>query len=151
MVYLTPVTHSKPVDISLSKATELFDTPKKALDFVAEYDLDVAHANLLQMAGRPADAAEVHIAEGRIAEGIQIFLENLTNDDCACRAVDHVLRALWQHLSFGVPATIAAMDTLLGHWLGLAAQLKNELLKPGDRDEVRESSLLVLLAKFMCR
>jgi hypothetical protein len=127
---------SKTTNNPISKATELFDTASEALDFVAEYELDVARATLLHMGGRPADAAEVHIAEDRAIEGIQIFLENLTDEDCTRRAADHVLRALWQRLSFGISATVAEVDPLLRHWLGLAAKLNDEFLRPRDRDEV---------------
>jgi hypothetical protein len=142
MIFSMLFLHSKSADVFLSKVQELFDTKNEALDFVTEYDLDVARATLLRMAGRPADAADIHIAEGRITEGIHIFLENLTNDDCTHRAVDHVLRALWQHLSFGISTTLTVTkpDTLLGHWLGLAAQLNSERLKAGDRDEVRANT-----------
>jgi hypothetical protein len=140
---------SKTTKTSISKATELFDTAEEALDFAAEYELDVARATLLQIGGRPADAAEVHVAEGRTIEGIQIFIENLTDEDCTRHAVDHVLRALWQHLSFGVSATDAKVDPLLGHWLGLAAKFDDKLLGPSDLDEVRlRISVIVIDTKL---
>jgi len=142
MIFSMLFLHSKLADVFLSKVQELFNTKHEVLDFVTEYDLDVARVTLLQMAGRPADAADIHITEGHITEEIHIFLENLTNDDCTHHAVDHILRALWQHLSVSIltTSTVIKPDTLLGHWLGLAAQLNSERLKAGDHDEVCAST-----------
>lgn len=114
----------------------MFPSIDDALSFVEDYALDIAHATLLQQVGRYAEAADVHISEGRIKDGIEIFLSNLGNQECTAHAVDYVLRALWRHLSFGVSMQTAKLDVLLGHWLGLAARLSVESLKDCDRDEV---------------
>jgi hypothetical protein len=122
-----------------SKATDLFSSTEEALEFVEDYDLDVAKATLLQQAKRHAEAAEVHIAEGRILDGIRIFLENLADEDCARRATICVLQALWQKLSFAVLPTAAQSTNVVEHWLKLASRLDPTLMTQHDRDEVRTS------------
>lgn len=120
----------------LSKATKLFPTPEKALQFAEDYDLDSARAILLLADGKPAEAADIHILEGRIEEGIQILLNNLTDQVCAKCAVQHVIRALWKHLSFGLSPAVGTNNPLLGQWLHLAAQLDHKLMMDYESDEV---------------
>lgn len=98
-----------------SKATDLFFSTEEALAFVEDYDLGIAKATLLQQAKRHAEAAEVHIAEGRVLDGIRIFLENLADKDCARRATVCVLQALWQRLSFAVLPTAAQSNIIADH------------------------------------
>jgi hypothetical protein len=106
-----------------SKATDLFSSTKEAMEFVEDYDLDVAKATLLQQTQRHAEAAEVHIVEGRSVEGIRIFLEHLADENCARRGVICVIQALWKHLSFGVLPAVARSDTVLDQWIELATRL----------------------------
>lgn len=119
----------------LSKATSLFPTPEKALSFVEDYDLDAARAIILLANGKPSEAADIHISEGRIQEGIQILLDNLTNRVCAESAVRHVIYALWQHLSFGISPAVSG-DNALVQWLHLAGQLDRGLMTDRECDEV---------------
>lgn len=118
----------------LSKATKLFPTLEKALEFAEDYDLDAARVILLLANGKPAEAAEIHILEGRIQEGIQILLDKLTDQVCPKSAVPHVIRALWKHLSFGISP--AGNNPLLGQWLHLAAQIDRRLITGRECDEV---------------
>lgn len=120
-----------------SQAKKLFSSDQEALDFAADYHLDVAQATLLQDLGNHADAAEVHLAEGRITEALDIFLDNLADKECARRAADFVIRGLWERLSFGIVPKDAKLDLSVERWLLLAVRLDLGLLNSLERDEVR--------------
>lgn len=104
---------------------DLFKTSQDALQFATDYDLDIARAMLLLKERKPAEAAEIHLAEGRIGECIDILLENFRDSVCANRAAHLMVKSMWRYLSFGVTVAQEVKDPLFGRWMMLAEQLSN--------------------------
>ncbi|KAF7986147.1 hypothetical protein HWV62_38516 [Athelia sp. TMB] len=107
---------------SACKAT-LFSKPQDAIQFASDYELDVARAMLLLKEGKPAEAAEIHLSEGRTEQAIGILMTHLKDRVCTERAAQFAVRALWRHISFGVPVADVIGDPLLGQWRHLAEKL----------------------------
>lgn len=120
----------------LRQAKALFSSTKEAVEFAAEYDLDVARAGLFEDEGNFAEAGEIHLAAGRTLEAIQVFLKKHDDQGCTQRASNSILRRLWAHLSFGVSPEIAMFDKELEKLCTAAAQLNPKLLESRDSDEV---------------
>jgi hypothetical protein len=121
----------------ISHATELFETTKDALEFVEDYDFDVARAELLEATGKINDAGEVHLAKGRPLNAIQVFLKKPNDPYCMQRASDTVLGGLWTCLSFGVLPKTSKSDGTVKQLLAAAAHLNAEIIEPRELDEVR--------------
>ncbi|EGN94529.1 hypothetical protein SERLA73DRAFT_114784 [Serpula lacrymans var. lacrymans S7.3] len=85
----------------LDDAIKLFSSYEEGLEFLEDYDLDVARATLLEKMGRLAEAAELHLAEGRQLEAIRLFIADRENIDSEDRAKKCLVDCLWQQLSFG--------------------------------------------------
>lgn len=71
----------------------LFDTLEDELEFTVENDLDIARTDVLESNGLHAEAAELHLAEGRTQEAADLLLLESPG-----RAAKLVLRGLWQLL-----------------------------------------------------
>ncbi|KZP05200.1 hypothetical protein FIBSPDRAFT_1054221 [Athelia psychrophila] len=123
---------------------KLFATSKAALQFAEDYDLDVARAMLLLKEKKPAEAAKIHHAEGRIEKCISILLENLEDRACTDPAAHLAVQAMWSHLSFGVPVVNAVENPLFVQWLGLGKQLIHvSTITERHRDEITMFKTLV--------
>jgi hypothetical protein len=72
------------------------------LEYLEEYDLDVSRAAVLKELGRYKEAGDIHLAEGRTLEAIQLFLLNGNDQDTVRRGHACILQGLWRHLSFSV-------------------------------------------------
>jgi hypothetical protein len=103
-----------------------------------EYDLDIARASLLESIGRLADAAELHLTEGRPLEAIGLFLKDSANEAMLCRGRECILEGLWQNLSFAVNANSVRENETLDQLLSLAANFDTSHLGSGLLDEVRQ-------------
>lgn len=115
------------------KANALFVSYEEELEYLEDRYLDVARATLLESLGRTAEAAEIHLAEGRTLKAISLFLQDKEN---AYRGKECILQGLWENLSFGVTPEIASSNPDLPQLLKLAAQLDTALLDSSARDEV---------------
>ncbi|KII86508.1 hypothetical protein PLICRDRAFT_44106 [Plicaturopsis crispa FD-325 SS-3] len=120
----------------LEKASALFPSFEDELEFMEAYDLDVQRASLLASVGRMAEAAELHLAEGRTLEAIHLFLKDGGNEVSMQRAKECLLDGLWQNLSFGVTAETASSNVALQQLLKLAGRLNPTLLEPSDNAEI---------------
>ncbi|KAI0935696.1 hypothetical protein AcV5_004043 [Taiwanofungus camphoratus] len=89
-------------DRNLRQARELFPSDEKALEYMDDYGLDIARATLLEELGRFAEAAELHLAEGRTLEAIRAFLKDSQHPESVRRASQCLLDGLWRSLSFGL-------------------------------------------------
>jgi tetratricopeptide (TPR) repeat protein len=118
------------------KAAKLFSSYDEMLEFTEDYDLDVAKASLLAAMGRISEAAQLHIAEGRVLDGIQLLLKDKGNVQHMEQAKDHLLRGLWDILSFGVSPEVATSDSNFSQLLDLTMQLNQDILAANDFDEV---------------
>jgi hypothetical protein len=72
------------------------------LEYLEEYDLDISRAAVLEELGRYKEAGDIHLAEGRILEAIQLFLMNNDDQYTVRRGHACILQGLWRHLSFAV-------------------------------------------------
>ncbi|KZP15184.1 P-loop containing nucleoside triphosphate hydrolase protein [Athelia psychrophila] len=123
---------------------KLFTTSKDALQFAEDYDLGVARAMLLLNEKRLAEAAEIHHAEGRIEQCIDILLGHLEDRACTDCAANLAVQEMWSHLSFGVPAVNAMANPLFVQWLELAKQLIHvSTITERHRDEIAMFKALV--------
>lgn len=104
---------------------------------MADRNLDLAQADLLLVHGRRQEAAELHLAEGRILEAVNIFLDSKDSyPDASERAISCILAGLWNLLSIGAiltPPRIAEAQ----RYLQKASQLDNASLNENERAEVR--------------
>ncbi|KAG6874166.1 hypothetical protein C0995_005584 [Termitomyces sp. Mi166 len=84
------------------KARELFSTDEEELEYLEDLDLGVARAEVLVSLGRPAEAAALHLAEGRTQEAIPLFLEDIQSIYSMRQACVCILRGLWDNVSYGI-------------------------------------------------
>jgi hypothetical protein len=91
---------------------------------------------LLEIDGRIAEAAEVHLANGRTVEAIRTLLLKPDDEDCVRKANASILRGLWTYLSFGITPERAKTNAKLQELLAFAAKLNLESVPACDRDEV---------------
>jgi hypothetical protein len=115
---------------------DLFPSYEEALKFTAVYDFDVAQAALLEAAGRLADAAEVHITEGRYMSGILLFLKDTACEKSLLRAKECIVRELARRLCFGFNPITPRPGKELVEYLLLANRLLKSLSDTDHRNEV---------------
>jgi hypothetical protein len=120
---------------STSQAKDLFTSDGEALAFTEDYDLDIARVTLLESMRRIGEAAELHLAEGRPLEAIDLLLKDTGNPKSLIRAYECILQGLWRHLSFGVQASVQRNETVI-RLLQLASQLDIKQLNQSALDEV---------------
>ncbi|GJE94213.1 hypothetical protein PsYK624_103810 [Phanerochaete sordida] len=110
----------------LDRATTLFPTVDDALEFMDDYGFDVARATLLEQSGRFAEAAELHLEEGRPLQAIHLFVRDWDDHHSRRRAEECVLHGLWGYLSFGVTAKDGYEKSDLGRLLQAAKDIKDK-------------------------
>ncbi|PSS06635.1 hypothetical protein PHLCEN_2v3591 [Hermanssonia centrifuga] len=124
----------------LERATNLFPSLDDALQFMDNYDFNVARVNLLESTGRIAEAAELHLNEGRTVEAIRLFIQDSADPDSQRRAEECLLQGLWKQLSFGVHIKPDAdiSNTPLGELMELSSDMQNNsrFLAPQAQDEI---------------
>lgn len=123
------------------QAHELFSSLEEELEYLEDRDLNIAGArtSVLESMGRLADAAELHLVEGRTVEAIELFLRDQGSEDSMRRANKCILQGLWQDLSFGVSPRDG--NKAVAKLLELSNGLNISLLEPKERDEVGEDPL----------
>jgi hypothetical protein len=119
-----------------SKAADLFSTNEEELEFLEEYDLDVARAEVLESLGRQTEAAELYLAEGRIFDAIRLFLKDDTDQTSLRRGRECILEGLWQNLSFGTNSDSLPDTDSFRLLLVMAEQLNASQLDSTHADEV---------------
>lgn len=123
--------------MSLSrKAGGLFDSDEEQLEYLEDYDLDVSRAAVLKELGRYKEAGEIHLAEGRTFEAIQLFLMDDDDQYAVRRGHACILQGLWRHLSFAVKAKDGGEDAI--RLLELASNVKLTSTDPVVNDEVSQ-------------
>ncbi|GBE78672.1 predicted protein [Sparassis crispa] len=122
----------------LKQARDLFKSDDEALEYMDDYGLDIARATLLEELGRFADAAELHLSEGRTLEAIESFSKDHGNPDSLRRASQCLLDGMWSSLCFGVTpnSELATSNNTLQKLLRLLARLDVTDLDSNMRDEV---------------
>jgi len=95
--------------------------------------------DLLLVHGRKSDAAELHLAEGRLIEAIDAFLTDDQNKHSShVRAKDCILQAFWRLLPFG---TLPLDHEEVSKLSERSKLLDKESLSCDDHDEVGFSML----------
>lgn len=124
---------------SFRQARELFPSDEKALEYMDDYGLDIARATLLEELGRFAEAAELHLAEGRTLEAIRAFLKDSQHPESVRRASQCLLDGLWRSLSFGLSCRSDSIgsDLPLQELLRLSTSLDATSLDDSTYDQVR--------------
>jgi hypothetical protein len=120
-----------------SDAVRLFPSEDDALEFMEDFDLDVARATVLETLGRDDEAAELHLKEGRTVEAITLFIKDPQNRDLMRRGSECLLEGLWQNLSFAILTSTGDPNPILQQLLNLATEVNTELLDEDGRHEVR--------------
>ncbi|KAJ7293966.1 hypothetical protein C8J57DRAFT_1444990 [Mycena rebaudengoi] len=116
------------------KANELFSSYEEELEYLEDRGLDVAQATLLESLGRFAEAAELHLEEGRTFEAIKLFLQDQTTESSMRRGMECVLQGLWQRISFAIVPEDE--DSSISRLLTLASKADVSLLSQTERDEI---------------
>lgn len=76
---------------------------EEKLEFLEDYDLDIARAGILSEAGRYAEAADIYLQEGSTLDAIRAFIEDDAPDlNSWRRAKDCAMDELRKCLSFGI-------------------------------------------------
>ncbi|KAI0321916.1 hypothetical protein OF83DRAFT_135754 [Amylostereum chailletii] len=89
----------------LKTASSLFATLEEKLEFVEQYNLDVALAAFLIEEGRYAEAADLHLQEGRTMEATGLYIrdyQSRQSNASLLKAKDCILQSLWELLSFDI-------------------------------------------------
>ncbi|KAH7926210.1 hypothetical protein BV22DRAFT_1063475 [Leucogyrophana mollusca] len=116
--------------------TSLFDSFDEALEFLEDYDLDVARVTLLESHGRYSEAAELHLAENRPLDAIKSFMKDAESDLAMKRAAECLLDMLWRSLSFTVTSKTAIDSDLVETLRALAGRVKRRNLPPNVQTEI---------------
>ncbi|KAF9064527.1 hypothetical protein BDP27DRAFT_1425729 [Rhodocollybia butyracea] len=91
----------------LKQAGALFDDLDGQLAYLDDRGMDIARAALLIAHGRTREAAELHLAEDRVLEAIDLFIQDTESEESARRAVDCILDGLWRKFTFAVSPELA--------------------------------------------
>ncbi|OSX68101.1 hypothetical protein POSPLADRAFT_1128861 [Postia placenta MAD-698-R-SB12] len=121
----------------LKQARELFETDEEALEYMDDFGLDVAQATLLEELERFADAAQLHLAEGRTLDAIKTLLRD-TNTDSLQLACRYLLDGLWRGLPLGLTprSESARANTTLTELIRMSADFNVDALDERTRDEL---------------
>ncbi|KAF8222237.1 hypothetical protein L208DRAFT_1381918 [Tricholoma matsutake] len=101
---------------------QLFNSDEEELGYLEEYDLDVSRAAVLKELGRYKEAGEIHLAEGRTLEAIELFLIDDNDQDTVRHGHACILQGLWRHLSFAVKVEDEGAEAI--QLLELASKVK---------------------------
>jgi hypothetical protein len=118
----------------LSKARQLFDTDEAELEYLEDLDLDDTRANVLQSLGRQAEAADLHLSEGRPMVAIPLLLEEPWNEQLARQAADVIVQELWRNISISIGKSIDQQT--VSQLLQWSASIDKDFLKAGQTQEV---------------
>lgn len=112
----------------------MFDTVEEELEYLDDRNLDGAQIELLVAHGRVADAAELHLSEGRTIEALELFLKDKGDPNQSMqRAIHCILQGLWREFSLGIRKS---PNDIVVKFLSYAGSIDQSLLKQNERDEV---------------
>jgi len=121
----------KPSDVRVGRAAlKLFPSEVEALEFLEDYDLDEARAELLVQLGRVLTAAEIHAKNGNMLKAVKILTASAHRVDHVRPTIEYLLTGLWRGLTFGVLPTsdsIASKLLVLAVWLDESAMTEQEV------------------------
>ncbi|KAH9945568.1 hypothetical protein B0H21DRAFT_877321 [Amylocystis lapponica] len=136
----------------LQKARDLFASDQEALQYMDDLGFNTTRATLLEQLGKYSAAAEIHLAEGRTLEAIQLFSRDKQNPQSMKRASRSLLDGMWRNISFGIDFNsdlLGSSDTLRG-LLPLLGALDTTSLDDQTRDEKFHNHHHDDIAALMC-
>ncbi|KAI0693657.1 hypothetical protein BC835DRAFT_1352925 [Cytidiella melzeri] len=150
----------------LERAIHLFPDFEQALEYMTDYGFNVARVTLLEQYGRLAEAAEIHLEEGRPVEAIRLFMRDTANPSSWDRAAASVLQGLWNEISVAVsvPSEGTVARSRLDQLLSLSTELTSAAVSVApqtldelamfraivDGDSARLEALSMMFVKTHC-
>ena len=117
-------------------ARDLFSSEEDALEFLEDYDLDEARAEMLKESGRVLESARIHANEGDMLKAVVTLTTSAVQSvDHVRPAIEYLLAGLWQGLTFGA---LPSSTPIVSELLGLAGGLDRSAM---TQQEVNEESL----------
>lgn len=111
---------------------------EEKLEFLEDYDLDIARADVLLEAGKYEEAANIYLEEGRTFDAIRAFIKDDGPDlSLRRRAKDCAMDELRRCLSFGIRPEEESeeMRTTMSDLFRLVSQVNNVVARH-ERPEV---------------
>jgi hypothetical protein len=116
-------------------ARSLFSSEEDAIEFLEDYDMDEARAQMLKESGRVLESAEVHANEGDLLKAVETLTASAVHNDTHVRpTIEYLLAGLWRGLTFGVPPT---STPIVSELLVFASKLDRRAM---TKQEVEEAS-----------
>lgn len=85
------------------KATELFDSLEKAVEYTEDFGFDEAQADIfVGHMNQPTNAAELHFREGRIFTALDVLLESPYDTSTSALCLRYIIAGLWHLISLSV-------------------------------------------------
>ena len=115
----------------------MFSSDEDALEFLEDYDLDEARAEMLKGSGRVLESAGIHAQEGDMLKAVETLTASAVHSvDNIRPTIEYLLTGLWRGLTFGV---LPASTPIVSELLGLADRLDRRAMTKQEVDEVRYS------------
>jgi hypothetical protein len=111
----------------------LFPSEEDALEFLEDYDLDEARAEMLKGSGRVLESAGIHAKEGDMLKAVETLTTSTHRVEHVRPTIEYLLTGLWRGLTFGVPP---ASTPIVSELLGLADRLDGNAMRKQEADEV---------------
>lgn len=122
-------------------ARDLFSSDEDAIEFLEDYDLDEARAEMLKDSGRVLESAEIHANEGDMLKAVEtLATSSVHNDDRARPMIEYLLAGLWRGLTFGVLPTSTPIVLEL---LQFADKLDRTAMTKQEADEASRSHIFI--------
>lgn len=102
-----------------------------------DFGLNVARVELLEQLGRSTEAADLHLAEGRILTAIKLYLIDESNVDAVRKGCLCLLDELWRNLPLGFSPTSDVTSSTLQDLLHLTTRFESLGIESDLNDEVR--------------
>ncbi|EIN13316.1 P-loop containing nucleoside triphosphate hydrolase protein [Punctularia strigosozonata HHB-11173 SS5] len=124
----------------LEKAAPLFASFEEELEFLEDFDFDIARAKLLESKGRILEAAELHLAEARPLDAIRLFLTDSANPKSLRRAASCLVQGMWTSSPLGT--VVGQHGGSLAQFLALSGRLDKAAIAEQHADEASQPLIL---------
>ena len=116
----------------------MFSSEEDALEFLEDYDLDEARAEMLKESGRVLESARVHAKEGDMLKAVETLIaSDVRSVDHVRPTIEYLLTGLWRGLTFGM---LPSSTPIVSELLGFAGRLDRSAMTQQEVDEARLSS-----------
>ena len=116
----------------------MFPSEEDALEFLEDYDLDEARAEMLKESGRDLESAKVHAKEDNMLKAVETLTTAVHRVDHVRPTIEYLLTGLWRGLTlWALPTSTPIISELLG----FADKLDTSAMTDREVDEVSSSRL----------